>query len=150
MADSNQSSGNGQKRAVLSGQSKVTHCGHGQSLARHNEPCQGDTPGPLKERDSVSPGKTTRSVWLKVRVTPEERERFQRKAKALDMSLADLVRQCLQQKRVRSTGAERARNLALARIGNNLNQIARYANTHKGGSDAIRIIAWLISIRRQL
>ena len=36
----------------------------------------------------------------------------------------------------------------VGRVGNNLNQVARWANTHKGKADAVQIIAHLIEIRR--
>ena len=37
-----------------------------------------------------------------------------------------------------------------ARIGNNLNQIARWANTHASPMDAIEMIAYLVHIARTL
>ncbi len=38
----------------------------------------------------------------------------------------------------------------VARIGNNLNQIARFCNTHKSGADASKICRHLISIEHEL
>ena len=37
-----------------------------------------------------------------------------------------------------------------ARIGSNLNQIARWANTHKENAEAVEVIAHLVSIERAL
>ena len=45
---------------------------------------------------------------------------------------------------------ERERTRELARIGNNLNQIARWANTHKGPVEAVEVIGHLIAIERAL
>ena len=45
---------------------------------------------------------------------------------------------------------ERERTQQLARLGNNLNQIARWANTHKGAVEAVEVIAHLIAIKRGL
>ena len=45
---------------------------------------------------------------------------------------------------------ERERTRELARVGNNLNQIARWANTHKGAVEAIEVIGHLIAIERAL
>ena len=45
---------------------------------------------------------------------------------------------------------ERERTQQVARIGNNLNQIARWANTHKGAVEAVEVIAHLIAIERGL
>ena len=39
---------------------------------------------------------------------------------------------------------------ALAKIGNNLNQIARWANTYKSNTDALEIIQALLAIQRAL
>ena len=38
----------------------------------------------------------------------------------------------------------------IARIGNNLNQLARWANTHKPAAEAIAVIAHLVSVERSL
>ena len=45
---------------------------------------------------------------------------------------------------------ERDRLRQLARIGNNLNQIARWANTHKGRGEAVQVVAHLIALRREI
>ena len=45
---------------------------------------------------------------------------------------------------------ERERTRELARIGNNLNQIARWANTHKRAVEAVEVIGHLIAIERAL
>ena len=45
---------------------------------------------------------------------------------------------------------ERDRTLQLARIGSNLNQVARWANTHKRAAEAARVIAALVSLQRDL
>ena len=41
---------------------------------------------------------------------------------------------------------ERERNRQVARIGNNLNQIARWANTHRSEAEAVEVIAHLVAI----
>ena len=46
--------------------------------------------------------------------------------------------------------AERERTQQIARIGNNLNQIARWANAHAEPIDAVEIIAHLVSISQTL
>ena len=45
---------------------------------------------------------------------------------------------------------ERERTQQVARVGNNLNQIARWANAHKEGIEAVEVIGHLIAIRRAL
>ncbi|MCY4658418.1 MAG: MobC family plasmid mobilization relaxosome protein [Acidobacteria bacterium] len=45
-------------------------------------------------------------------------------------------------------GRERTRQVA--RIGNNLNQIARWANTHADKADAFEVIAHLVAIEREI
>ena len=45
---------------------------------------------------------------------------------------------------------ERERTRELARIGNNLNQIARWSNTHKGAIEAVKVIVHLAAIERAL
>ena len=51
---------------------------------------------------------------------------------------------------VPAANVERERNRQVSRIGNNLNQIARWANTHKGAVEAVEVIGHLIAIKRAL
>ena len=45
---------------------------------------------------------------------------------------------------------ERERTRELARIGSNLNQIARWANTHKENTEALEVVAHLVAIEQAL
>lgn len=45
---------------------------------------------------------------------------------------------------------EKERLCQLARIGNNLNQLARWANTHTGHVNSVEVITALISIEHEL
>ena len=45
---------------------------------------------------------------------------------------------------------ERERTRCLARIGSNLNQIARWANTHKENAEALEVVTHLVAIERAL
>ena len=45
---------------------------------------------------------------------------------------------------------ERERTRQIARIGNNLNQIARWANTQKTAAEAVSVVAHLVSFERSL
>ena len=63
---------------------------------------------------------------------------------------------CAEQSAERAPGPWRTprssaeRTQQLARIGNNLNQIARWANTHKGAAEAVEVLARLVAIERAL
>ena len=50
----------------------------------------------------------------------------------------------------RHAEVERERTRELARIGANLNQIARWANTFKANAEAVEIVAHLVAIERAL
>ena len=117
-------------------------------------------PGPLR-----SPGKAaaapegssgpvmSRTVTANARVTPEELEQWRGKARAAGTSLSELLRQAMVRTRTwtaAARAAERERTLQLARLGSNLNQIARWANTHKAGAEAVEVIAHLVAIERDL
>ena len=52
--------------------------------------------------------------------------------------------------KIRASEAERERTRELARIGANLNQIARWANTFKAHAEAVEIVAHLVAIERAL
>ena len=69
------------------------------------------------------------------------------------MTLSDLVRRSVGRVHtwtVAHAEVERGRTRELARLGNNLNQIARWANTHKEAIQAVEVIAHLIAIERAL
>ena len=81
-----------------------------------------------------------KTSWLSIRCTAAELTGWQATATAAGLPLSTLVRRALG--RVRTWTAsrvdmEQARTRELARIGSNLNQLARWANTHKDGLDAV-------------
>ena len=95
----------------------------------------------------------SRTVTANARVTPSELEQWRGKARAAGVSLSELLRQAMARTRTWTAAAretERERTLQLARIGSNLNQIARWANTHKAAAEAVEVIAHLVAIEREL
>ena len=66
-----------------------------------------------------------RSAWLKLRVSPSEKEIIVAKAEAQGQSVTDFLRQRALDYRLRQTPLEKERVRQLARIGANLNQLAR-------------------------
>lgn len=90
---------------------------------------------------------------IKVRVTETEREAWKEKAKSAGLSVSDLLRQSVGRVKTwtaKDRSIERDRIRELAKIGNNLNQIARWANTYKHAADAIQVIGHLRAIEQQL
>ena len=75
------------------------------------------------------------------------------KAATAGVPLSDLLRQAMARTRTWTASAaevERERTRQVARIGNNLNQIARWANTHADKADAFEVIAHLVAIEREI
>ena len=75
-----------------------------------------------------------RRVWVKIRASEAERAARHAKARSAGLTLSDLVWRSVGRARpwtVAHAEVERERTRELARLGNNLNQIARWANTHK-------------------
>ena len=94
-----------------------------------------------------------RAVWVKVRATEAERAEWHANARSAGLTLSDLVRRSIGRVRtwtVAHAEVERGRTRELARLGNNLNQIARWANTHKEAIEAVEVIAHLVAIDRVL
>ena len=94
-----------------------------------------------------------REVWVKIRASEAERAEWHTKARSVGLSLSDLVRRSVGRVRtwtVAHTELERERTRELARIGSNLNQIARWANTHKENAEALEVVAHLVAIERTL
>ena len=94
-----------------------------------------------------------REVWVKIRASRAERAEWHAKARSVGLSLSDLVRRSIGRVRtwtVAHAELERERTRELARIGSNLNQIARWANTHKENAEAVEVIVHLVAIERTL
>ena len=89
----------------------------------------------------------------RVRVSPAEAAAWRAKAEAAGVPLSDLLRQAMARTRTWTAAAaevERDRTRQVARIGNNLNQIASWANTHASAIDVVEIIANLVYIAQTL
>ncbi len=94
-----------------------------------------------------------RTGQLHLRVSPAEAAAWRAKAEAAGVPLSDLLRQAMARTRTWTAAAaavERERTRQVARIGNNLNQIARWANTHADRADAVEVIAHLVAIEQEI
>ena len=91
-----------------------------------------------------------RSAWIKMRVTPDEKKLIESKASAQGQTVTDFLRQRALDYRLRQSPLEKERIRQLARIGANMNQIARWANMYKKRADAVEVITRLIVLEREL
>ncbi|SDL22557.1 mobilisation protein (MobC) [Maridesulfovibrio ferrireducens] len=91
-----------------------------------------------------------RTAFVNTRVTPTEKAILTLQAKTEGMSLGDYVRVQLDRPRVRKTKAERQKVIQLVRIGNNLNQLARWANTYKKNAESAQVVLGLLEIEEKL
>lgn len=91
--------------------------------------------------------------WIHIKCTEEERTKMKQKAEAAGMPLSELVRRSLERTNtwtVHDRNAVYSVSKELARIGNNLNQLARWANTEKSGLDAVQVISSLGQLEEEL
>jgi len=94
-----------------------------------------------------------RTKWIKVRVSETERAEVEAKAKLAGVSVADLIRNSLDKVKtwtMENIEIERERIRQISRIGQNLNQIARFCNQHKSNADTVQILTALIAIEKKL
>jgi len=94
-----------------------------------------------------------RAATVSARVSATELADWRAKAAAAGVPLSALVREAMVRTRTWTAPAaevERERTKQVARIGNNLNQIARWVNTHKAAIEAVEVIVHLIAIERAL
>ena len=94
--------------------------------------------------------KERRSAWIKMRVTHDEKKLIESKASAQGQTVTDFLRQRALDFRLRQSPLEKERIRRLARIGANMNQIARWANTYKKRAEAVEVITRLILLEREL
>jgi len=98
-----------------------------------------------------------RDHWIKIRVCRDEKQRWQSLAESQGLTLADFLRVAVgnaamvgREPRRRRTG-RKADPLLLSnigRVGSNLNQIARWANTYEEKADAAQVLLALIAIEQ--
>ena len=91
-----------------------------------------------------------RDKILRVRLSVDEKEQLKIKAKAAGITASALVRKTILESQVVIRRPDRDIPLHLARIGNNVNQLARWANTHKGVGDVIQVVSMLMAFMREV
>ncbi len=94
-----------------------------------------------------------RTVMVAARVTPAEHAAWREKAAAAGVSPSALLREAMARTHTWTAAArsvERERTRQIARIGNNLNQLVRWVNTHRTAVEAVSVIAHLVSFERSL
>jgi len=87
---------------------------------------------------------------LRIRFSDNEWQQLQEQAEAANLSMSALVRDHLGKVKIRNRADERARIVVLNRLNSNLNQIAKWANTHKAGAEAAEIIKELINLQQEI
>ena len=111
----------------------------------------GDSPALEPRAGALMADRRTGQIHL--RVSPAEVAAWRAKAEAAGVPLSDLLRQAMARTHTWTAavaGVERDRTRKVARIGNNLNRIARWANTHASAHDAVEIITNLVYISQTL
>ena len=94
-----------------------------------------------------------RTAAAHARLTPAELAAWRGKAAAAGLTLSELLRRAMGRTRTwtaEDRAAQRERTRQIARIGSNLNQIARWANTWKAGAEAVEVVAHLAAIEREI
>ncbi len=97
--------------------------------------------------------KAKKTNIVNIRVTEEEKLNWELKAHAEGLKTSQLARYLLNKYSTGYAGERQSRqefNRQVARIGNNLNQIARWANTYKDAAEAAQVIASLTRIESAL
>ena len=94
-----------------------------------------------------------RDTTITLRVTQSEKLAWQAKADLVGMTLSNLIRQAISRTKTwtaadKSLVKEQTRQIV--RIGNNLNQIAKWANTYKSTAEAVQIIQALRLVEQSL
>ncbi len=84
-----------------------------------------------------------RNRYIKVRVSEEELQLIKSKAAATDSNVSDLLRHLTLNMRIHKSQYDKELIRQIARIGSNINQLARWANRHKERSPTLETVLWL-------
>lgn len=90
---------------------------------------------------------------MELRLSDDEKLSLQAKADRAGISMAELIKQGINRVKTFTIEDKKiaiAKNRELNRIGNNLNQIAHWANTHKSSADTIEILSHLVAIEQEI
>jgi hypothetical protein len=91
-----------------------------------------------------------RASGVFIRLHSEEKELLRLNAGIRGLSVSDYIRQNCLSLHLRKSPMEKERLRQLARIGANLNQIARWANTYKRAVETVEILTALASLEREI
>lgn len=92
----------------------------------------------------------SRLKQIHFRVTEAEHALIKELVEISGLPLSALLRDHLGKVKIRNREDEKRRNAVLGRINTNLNQVAKWANTHKSGADATRVCSLLVGIERSV
>lgn len=95
------------------------------------------------------------TVFVRLKVPLATRQKWQQQAADQGMTLSDLIRQRMGEQPVaepkrRARRADPQLIAAVHRVGNNLNQIARWCNTHGPAAGRDQVLSVLLVIEREL
>ena len=99
------------------------------------------------------PRKVQRTNTISIRLTDEEKLDWELKAHAAGLTISQLAREAMGRVKItniKDRGIQMERTRQIAKIGNNLNQIARWANTYTNTAEAVEIVTYLIAIEQAL
>jgi len=92
---------------------------------------------------------TKKDVFLKVRISHEEKNVIQYKADECGLSLSDFLRQTTLGYRLRNNSQQKETLRNTARIASNLNQVARHVNIYKDNLDKLQLLVCLLEIEAE-
>jgi hypothetical protein len=105
---------------------------------------------PAEAKGKAMRKKTARAAGLHIRLHPEERDLLSFNAGLQGMTVSDYIRQTCLGVRLRKTPEEKRRLYELARIGANINQLAKWANTYKRTVETVAVLTALAGIERRV
>ena len=132
-------------------ESQPTRCGYTLRV-HHQRGWRGSplrTPEIQKRKRHEREQRTAQRVDKNSRHT-RRKKLIESKASAQGQTVTDFLRQRALDYRLRQSPLEKERIRQLARIGSNMNQIARWANTYKKRAEAVEVITRLILLEREL
>jgi len=94
-----------------------------------------------------------KDVFVKVRCTVDERAGWKAKAEHYDKSVSELMREAMCRVQPFTPANKllvQERTRELAQMGNNINQLARWANKHKSSAEAAHVIEALMLLKAQI
>jgi len=122
-------------------------------MRRHKPPHVPKQEIAMEKKIPIKKKKYKREHTFLIKFSTNEFKILNEKCAVSSKNKSEFIRELIMQSKVwtiKNKAIEQEKIREIARVGNNLNQIARWCNIHKSAADSVEVIQHLLAIRSEL